>query len=85
MNSGHPVRPLPHPHQLELHCQRWNQRRASYRPAGEIFDPRGASVELGAVKNAESYATEKSFTNSTQRQSFKATPSELFLIRVKLG
>lgn len=31
--------------QLGLFCQRWTRRRVSYRPAGEIFDPRFVSVE----------------------------------------
>jgi len=34
--------------QLGLFCQRWHRRRASYRPAGEVFDPRYA-VELTAT------------------------------------
>lgn len=33
------------PVQMDL-CQRWRDRRASYRPAGELFDPRRAAVEL---------------------------------------
>jgi len=31
--------------QLGLFCQRWTRRRVSYRPAGEIFDPRFVNIE----------------------------------------
>jgi len=32
--------------ELTSHCQRWRARRASYRPAGEVFDTRRAEVAL---------------------------------------
>lgn len=36
-------------------CQRWRDRRASYRPAGELFDPARAAVELIEDRDAKTF------------------------------
>ncbi len=36
-------------------CQRWRDRRASFRPAGEIFDPSSAAVEAIDEKPAKAF------------------------------
>jgi len=54
----------PHPRQLELHCQRWHHRRASYRPAGEIFDPRRAGVEPIEERDAKAFVEKNHYSAS---------------------
>ena len=41
--------------QLGLFCQRWTRKRVSYRPAGEIFDPRYVSVEPIEEREAKAF------------------------------
>lgn len=41
--------------QLGLFCQRWSRRLASYRIAGEIFDPRRVSVEPIGERDAKAF------------------------------
>jgi len=61
-----------HPRQLELHCQRWGHRRASYRPAGEIFDPRRASVEPIEEREAKAFVETMHYSGSYPAARFRA-------------
>lgn len=72
MTSGYPLHPQPHPHQLDLHCQRWNHRRASYRPAGEIFDPSRASVEPIEEREAKAFVETMHYSGSYPAARFRA-------------
>lgn len=61
-----------HPRQLDLHCQRWNHRRASYRPAGEIFDPRRASVEPIEEREAKAFVETMHYSGTYPAARFRA-------------
>lgn len=61
-----------HPRQLDLNCQRWNHRRASYRPAGEIFDPRRASVEPIEERDAKAFVETMHYSGSYPAARFRA-------------
>jgi hypothetical protein len=58
--------------QLGLFCQRWNGRRASYRPAGEPFDPSRCSVEPIEEREAKAYVIEHHYSGSYPAARFRA-------------
>ena len=58
--------------QLGLFCQRWDRRRASYRPAGEIFDPRFASVEPIGEREAKAFVETHHYSGSYPAARFRA-------------
>lgn len=60
---------LPQP---DLHCQRWNGRRASYRPAGEPFDPRHAGVEPLDEREAKAFVEQHHYSGSYPAARFRA-------------
>lgn len=45
-------------------CQRWNNGRERYRPAGELFDPRYAHVELIDAATAKSFVVRHHYSRS---------------------
>lgn len=45
-------------------CQRWRDRRASYRPAGELFDPSRAGVELIDDAQAKAFVERHHYSGS---------------------
>lgn len=57
---------------LMSQCQRWNKRRASYRPAGEVFDPRWASVEPIDERAAKAFIVEHHYSGSYPAARFRA-------------
>ncbi len=57
---------------LDLACQRWNKGRASYRPAGEVFDPRWASVEPISDREARAYVEREHYSHSYVAARFRA-------------
>ena len=58
--------------QLGLFCQRWDRRRASYRPACEIFDPRFASVERIGAREAKAFVETHPSSGSYPAVRFRA-------------
>ena len=58
--------------QLDLFCQRWQHRRASYRPAGEVFDPRRASVEPIDEREAKAFVETHHYSGSYPAARFRA-------------
>jgi len=58
--------------QLGLFCQRWSRRRASYRPAGEIFDPRFVSVEPISEQDAKAFVLREHYSGSYPAARFRA-------------
>jgi len=58
--------------QLGLFCQRWNRRRASYRPAGELFDPRYASVEPIEERDAKAFVESEHYSGTYPAARFRA-------------
>lgn len=54
------------PEQLLLfeHCQRWRGRRASYRPAGEPFDPNRYEARPIEFSEAKAYVTKTHYSGS---------------------
>jgi hypothetical protein len=58
--------------QLGLFCQRWNRRRASYRPAGELFDPRYASVEPIEERDAKAFIEREHYSGTYPAARFRA-------------
>ena len=60
------------PEQLGLFCQRWNRGRASYRPAGEPFDTRRASVEEIDERDAKAYVLTHHYSSSYPAARFRA-------------
>ena len=58
--------------QLGLFCQRWSRRRASYRPAGEIFDPRYVSVEPISEQKAKTFVLREHYSGSYPAARFRA-------------
>lgn len=67
MNSS-----APHPLQLDLHCQRWHQRRSIYRPAGEVFDPKRAGVEPIEERDAKAFVETHHYSGSYPAARFRA-------------
>ncbi len=65
--KGQPHVPL----QMDF-CQRWRDRRASYRPAGEIFDPRHASVQAIDDATAKAYVERHHYSGSYPAARFRA-------------
>jgi len=55
--------------QLGLFCQRWTRRRVSYRPAGEIFDPRFVSIEPIEESIAKAFSGSSSPSCTTSKSS----------------
>ena len=45
-------------------CQRWNKKRDSYRPAGECFDPRYATVERIDTASAKRFVCTHHYSGS---------------------
>lgn len=64
--------PAPHPPLFDEHCQRWHHKRVSYRPAGEIFDPRRASVEPIEERDAKSFVEQHHYSASYPAARFRA-------------
>lgn len=58
--------------QLGLFCQRWSRRRASYRPAGELFDPRYVSVERISEQDAKAFVLREHYSGSYPAARFRA-------------
>ena len=58
--------------QLGLFCQRWTRRRVSYRPAGEIFDPRFVSVEPIEESAAKAFIEAHHYSASYPAARFRA-------------
>jgi hypothetical protein len=58
--------------QLSLFCQRWSGGRASYRPAGEPFDPRFVSVEPIDEREAKAYVLRAHYAGSYPSARFRA-------------
>lgn len=57
---------------LVTDCQRWNNRRASYRPAGELFDPRRAAVEPIEESAAKAFTLKHHYSASYPAARFRA-------------
>jgi hypothetical protein len=57
--------------QLEL-CQRWRDRRASYRPAGEVFDHRRAAVAPIDDATAKAFVEKHHYSASYPAARFRA-------------
>lgn len=57
---------------LDAVCQRWRDGRASYRPAGEPFDPRWASVQPVEDSVAKAYITKNHYSHSYVAARFRA-------------
>ncbi|CAN7782907.1 hypothetical protein LJR175_008254 [Variovorax sp. LjRoot175] len=72
MTNGSLVHRTPHPQQLDLQCQRWSHRRASYRPAGEIFDPKRAGVEPIEERDAKAFVETHHYSGSYPAARFRA-------------
>lgn len=53
-------------------CQRWSNRRASYRPAGELFDPRRAAVEPIEESLAKMFTLQHHYSASYPAARFRA-------------
>jgi hypothetical protein len=58
--------------QLDLFCQRWNRGRASYRPAGEPFDPRRVNVEPIDERQAKAFVELHHYSGSYPAARFRA-------------
>jgi len=58
--------------QLGLFCQRWTRRRVSYRPAGEIFDPRFVSVQPIEESAAKAFIETHHYSASYPAARFRA-------------
>ena len=58
--------------QLGLFCQRWTRKRVSYRPAGEIFDPRYVSVEPIEEREAKAFIEANHYSASYPAARFRA-------------
>lgn len=57
--------------QMDL-CQRWRDGRASYRPAGEVFDPRHASVEPVDDATAKAFVQRHHYSRTYPAARFRA-------------
>ncbi len=66
------ISPTRTPVQLELSCQRWSFRRARYRPAGEVFDPRRASVEPIDERLAKAFVLTHHYSGTYPAARFRA-------------
>ena len=53
-------------------CQRWNKKRDSYRPAGECFDPRYATVERIDTATAKQFVCTHHYSGSFPAARFNA-------------
>lgn len=53
-------------------CQRWNRRRTSYRPTGEIFDPSRAGVEPITDAQAKAFVETHHYSGSYPAARFRA-------------
>ena len=49
---------------LFANCQRWRDRRASYRPAGEVFDTSRARVEVICEADAKAFVTRHHYSGT---------------------
>lgn len=58
--------------QLALFGQRWQQRRASYRPAGEPFDPSRYAVDLIEEREAKAFVLRHHYSGSYPAARFRA-------------
>jgi len=57
---------------LDMPCQRWRNGRASYRPAGELFDPRYITVEAIDDSMAKAYVLRHHYSGSYPAARFRA-------------
>lgn len=57
---------------LDTHCQRWSNRRTSYRPAGEVFDHRWACVESIDETSAKTFVLQHHYSGSYPAARFRA-------------
>lgn len=53
-------------------CQRWANRRTSFRPAGELFDPSRASVQPIDDKTAKAFVEQHHYSGSYPAARFRA-------------
>lgn len=53
-------------------CQRWRDRRTSYRPAGELFDPSRASVQPIDEATAKAFVVRHHYSGSYPAARFRA-------------
>lgn len=60
------------PQGITLACQRWNKRRASYRPAGEPFDPSRCSVQPIEEAQAKTFVIEHHYSGTYPVARFRA-------------
>lgn len=58
--------------QLDVACQRWRDGRASYRPAGELFDPRWATVEAIGDSDAKEFVRRHHYSHEYVAARFRA-------------
>ena len=56
--------------QLALFGQRWHRRRASYRPAGEPFDPTRCTVVPIEEGDAKHFVLMHHYSGTTRRPGF---------------
>jgi hypothetical protein len=54
------------------HCQRWRDRRGSYRPAGELFDPAAAEVAAIDEATAKAFVIRHHYAGSYPAARFRA-------------
>lgn len=57
---------------LDIACQRWREGRASYRPPGEAFDTRWASVQPIADQDAKAFVEKHHYSRSYVAARFRA-------------
>lgn len=57
---------------LDIACQRWRNGRASYRPAGEVFDHRYASVQPIADADAKRFVESHHYSHAYVAARFRA-------------
>lgn len=53
-------------------CLRWNERRARYRPAGEVFDTKRAAVHAIDEQTAKAFVTRHHYSGSFPAARFRA-------------
>ncbi len=58
--------------QLGLFCQRWDTRRAIYRPAGEPFDPSRCNVEPIDEREAKAFVIQHHYSGTYPAARFRA-------------
>ena len=67
--QAHPLDVADH---LAVACQRWNKRRAIYRPAGEPFDPSRCSVQPIEEAQAKAFVVSMHYSGTCPAARFRA-------------